>query len=134
MQKEVRARAIVRGAAKGELIVIDNPISLLGELNAYEGTVLTPSGKIVVKGKILFIPSVRGSTVGSYVLYAAKEEGTAPSGIIVMRPDPIIITGAILADIPLFHPIETLDIEEIKAYRYAVLDPSEEKILFKHPG
>lgn len=126
--RKIKAKAIVPGQVIGELVIIRHPISFLGEFDPREGTVLSENKKIMVKNKIVFIPSIRGSTVGSYVLYAAKENKSAPNGIITLKPDPILITGAVISDIPLFQIIESIDIESISIYNYALLDPIEEII------
>ena len=65
-------------------------------------------GRSIV-GRILVIGRARGSTVGSYIIYALKQNGKAPKAIIVAgEPDPIIITGAILAGIPLYKSDRSL--------------------------
>ena len=42
-----------------------------------------------------------GSTVGSYVIYALKQNGLAPAAIINTEAEPIIAVGAIIAGIPM---------------------------------
>lgn len=132
MQRIVKAKIIVEGSVESELIVFKHPISLLGEYNPYQGVIYSEGRKIDVKNKIIFVPMIRGSTVGSYVLYAAKENNAAPSGIISPSPDPILITGAIISDIPLYQPLETLDLDEISRYKYAYLDQNTSSIIFSN--
>jgi len=50
--------------------------------------------------RILAVPSSKGSTVGSYVIYGLAKKGFAPSGIILGQRDSIISAGAILGGIP----------------------------------
>jgi predicted aconitase with swiveling domain len=130
MQRIVKAKIIVEGNAESELVVIRHPVSLLGEFNPNQGTILSFGVKIDVKNKIILIPSIRGSTVGSYVLYAAKENNAAPSGIIALSPDPILITGAVISNIPLYKPLEKINLEEISKYKYACLDQKNSSIIF----
>lgn len=125
MQRVLRARAIVEGEVEADLVVLRRPISLLGELDPKNGVISTGWEKISVKDKVLAIPSVRGSTVGSYVLYAAKENGCAPKGIVALKPDPILITGAVISDIPLLQPIDDISLEELAKYRRATLSSRE---------
>lgn len=49
----------------------------------------------------MFIPGGKGSTVGSYVIFQMKKNGTAPKAIICLKAEPIIATGAIMSDIPM---------------------------------
>lgn len=131
MQREVRARVLVGGRVRGPLVVVPRPISLLGEFDPREGVVRTSEGAFRVVGKVLAIPTIRGSTVGSYVLYAAKKAGTAPLGIVVLRPEPIIVTGAVISGIPLFEPLDPLSLDELPGYREAKLDPDRKVIVLE---
>ncbi|MDD4567677.1 MAG: DUF126 domain-containing protein, partial [Methanoculleus chikugoensis] len=54
-----------------------------------------------VAGRVLAFPYGKGSTVGSYVIYALKQNGLAPAAIINTEAEPIIAVGAIIAGIPL---------------------------------
>ena len=54
-----------------------------------------------ISGKILVMPSGKGSTVGSYVIYQMHKNNTAPLAIIALEAEPIIATGAIMAAIPM---------------------------------
>jgi predicted aconitase with swiveling domain len=49
-------------------------------------------------GRVLVIPSGRGSCSGSGVLLEAIHNGTAPAAIITSRLDPVIGLGCILGD------------------------------------
>ena len=53
-----------------------------------------------VAGKVLVFPYGKGSTVGSYVLYALAKNHVAPAAIINTECETIIATGAIIAEIP----------------------------------
>ena len=77
-------------------------------------------------GRVLIIPSGRGSCSGSGVLLESIHNGTAPAGIITSRLDPVIGLGCILGDeLYALHPpmvvipdqdrllIETGDLVEI---------------------
>ncbi len=42
------------------------------------------------------------STVGSYVIYQMKKLKTAPKAFIVEKADEMVLSGAIISDIPIF--------------------------------
>jgi hypothetical protein len=111
----IKCRKISRGKAKGEVIVSDNPLSFLGGVDPNTGNVIDRGHQLYqqnISDKILVIPSGKGSTVGSYVIFQMAKNKTAPRAIIAMEAEPIIATGAIMASIPLVdHPEE--DIFEI---------------------
>jgi predicted aconitase with swiveling domain len=52
----------------------------------------------LASGRVLVIPSGRGSCSGSGVLLEAIHNGTAPAAIITSRLDPVIGLGCILGD------------------------------------
>jgi hypothetical protein len=64
-----------------------------------------------VKDKILCFPHGHGSTVGSYVLYSLAKKGLAPKAIINQTADPVVVVGAIIANVPM---IDQVDIKQIK--------------------
>jgi hypothetical protein len=63
-----------------------------------------------VEGKVLCFPHGHGSTVGSYVLYSLAKKGIGPKAIINEVMDPVIVVGAIIADIPM---VDQVDISQI---------------------
>jgi predicted aconitase with swiveling domain len=54
-----------------------------------------------ISGKVLAFAHGKGSTVGSYILYALKMNGLAPAAIINEEAEPIVALGAIMAGIPM---------------------------------
>ena len=101
-------RAIYSGRAEGEAIKCSKPIVILGDINAELGTV---EGCGNITNKILVFPRGAGSTVGSYTLYGLRYYGTAPAGIIVEKAEPIVVAGAIIAEIP---TVDNININKIK--------------------
>lgn len=104
----IRGRGISRGRATGELLVSSDPISFLSGVDPETGVVIEkghPLSGISIAGKVLAFPFGRGSTVGSYVIYALRRNGAAPAAIINEEAEPIIATGAIISGIPMVdHP------------------------------
>lgn len=104
----LKCRIISRGQAQGEALVSRDPISFLGGVDPHTGVVIDSkhelSGKNI-KDKILIIPGGKGSTVGSYVIFQMAKSKTAPKAIICLKAEPIIATGAIMAEIPMVDQI-----------------------------
>jgi predicted aconitase with swiveling domain len=89
------------GEAEGLTLVFSNPLSFWGGIDAETGDVTDHSHPGLgqnVAGKILVMPSGRGSSSSSSVLAEAIRRGTAPAGILLERPDPILAVGAIVAE------------------------------------
>jgi predicted aconitase with swiveling domain len=91
-------RGLVEGVGEGPLLVRLTPISFYGEVDPSTGTLY---GGDSIAGHLLVVPGSRGSTVGPYILYALSKRGLAPSGIVVLKAEPLLVAGAVLAEIPL---------------------------------
>jgi uncharacterized protein len=94
------ARVLVAGTAEGETLVLDEPLSFWGGIDPATGTLIDPRhpqrGERVA-GRILVMPSGRGSSSSSSVLAEAVRAGTAPAAIVLLETDPILALGAIVA-------------------------------------
>jgi uncharacterized protein len=110
--KIINCRKISKGISSGEVIMTKDSLSFLGGVNPDTGEIIDSKHELFgknIKNKILVIPSGKGSTVGSYVLYQMAKNLTAPSAVIALEAEPIIATGAIMAGIPMVdHPEEDI--------------------------
>jgi predicted aconitase with swiveling domain len=94
------ARCLVEGEAEGALALWSAPLSFWGGFDAASGRVVDrthPAFGDCVSGRVLAMPSGRGSSSASSVLAEAIRRGTAPAAIILARGDPILVVGAIVA-------------------------------------
>ncbi len=104
----LRGRGLVEGLALGEAIVVDKPISFLGDVDPRTGEIVGLNGRFrgtKVTGKILVFPHSKGSTVGSYIIYELSRRKLAPLAMVVRKAEPIIIVGCVLAGIPLIDNV-----------------------------
>jgi uncharacterized protein len=100
----IKCRKISRGHVQGEVIISKDPLSFLGGVDPKTGNIIDSEHDLYnknVSGKILIIPSGKGSTVGSYVIFQMAKNKTTPLAIIAREAEPIIATGAIMAGIPM---------------------------------
>jgi len=105
----IRGRGISSGRGKGPLLVSPVPLSFLSGVDPESGIIIEKGHPLqgeCITGKVLAFPYGKGSTVGSYVLYALSRNGHAPAAIINNEAEPIIATGAILGGIPMVDRIE----------------------------
>lgn len=110
----LQGRCVNPGRAEGEALVSREPLSFYGGVDPKTGIVIEKGHELegkCVKGKILVFPSGKGSTVGSYVIYALKSNGVAPAAIVNRETETIVATGVILADIPC---VDKVNVELIK--------------------
>jgi uncharacterized protein len=94
------ARTLVPGTAEGRALVLDEPLSFWGGVDPETGDVVDvrhPQHGASLIGRILVMPSGRGSSSSSSVLAEAIRAGTAPAAIVLGQADPILALGAIVA-------------------------------------
>jgi predicted aconitase with swiveling domain len=106
---KLKGRTISRGRAEGEVLLSRDPISFLGSVDPKTGMIIEEKHALAgksIKGKVLVFPHGKGSTVGSYVMYQLKKNGTAPAAIVNLETEPIVAVGAIISEIPLVDMLE----------------------------
>jgi predicted aconitase with swiveling domain len=110
---EIGARGIVEGAAAGPALIGDEAISFLGDVDISTGQIVgdLPSLKNAsVRGTVLIFPYTRGSAGAWRFLYQLFKHGNHPVAIVTDAvPDPSVVQGAILANIPILcEPAQSL--------------------------
>ena len=93
-------RSVVPGAAAGELLHADVGLSFMGGVDSSTGWVIDthhPLHGQSVSGKVLALPSGRGSCSGSATLFELLLNGHAPAALIFRADEPILTLGVILA-------------------------------------
>ena len=107
-------RKIFKGKIEGEALVTKDDISFFGGCDPETGEIVEKNHELEgesISGKILVFPTGKGSTVGSYVLYALKKAGKAPLAIVNESTDPVVAVGCIISEIPAVDQIDTKKIE-----------------------
>ena len=97
---ELQGRALVAGEAAGPALVLEAPLSLWGGMDPRSGRLSDhhhPQLGATVSGRVLVMPSGRGSSSSSSVLAEAIRLGTAPLAILLAEPDEILVLGALVA-------------------------------------
>lgn len=80
--------------------MLDEPLSFWGGLDPVRGRIVEarhPQLGETVSGRVLAMPSGRGSSSSSSVLAEAIRAGVGPAAIVLLEPDPIVALGAIVA-------------------------------------
>lgn len=101
----IALRGIGSGSVHGEVLLLDGPISFLGDVDPDTGMLSRDGRTKDISNKILIFTEGAGSTVGSYVVYNLKLNGKAPRAMVMAKADAIITIGCILGDIPLLHKV-----------------------------
>jgi predicted aconitase with swiveling domain len=112
-----KGRKVVGGYAEGQALISLDSLSFYGGVNPETGLVTELEHAIKgesITGKVLFFPTGKGSTVGSYVIYRMKKLCTAPVAIINEETDAIIATGCVMSGIPLIDRLDGDPTSKIK--------------------
>ncbi len=79
---------------------LTEPLSFWGGLDPKTGRIIDASHPQVgesVTGKLLRMPHSRGSSSSPSVLAESLRLGTGPAAIVLDRPDPMVVLGAVVA-------------------------------------
>ena len=106
---EIRCRKISEGKADGEVIVSKDSVCFY-LVEPETGVVVEKNHDIEGKsiaGKILVMPSGKGSSVvQADGLFKLAKNDKAPKAMIIEHADTVLVTGAIIMEIPMVHKVE----------------------------
>jgi predicted aconitase with swiveling domain len=121
----LKGRKVVGGLGSGEALVSCQPISFLGGVDPKTGEIVEKNHNLYgknVAGRVLVFPGGKGSTVGSYIIYALKKYGTNPTAMVNVLTEPIIATGCVIAEIPLIDRLDNDPTKIIETGDYVIVD------------
>jgi predicted aconitase with swiveling domain len=112
--KVLKGRSLVSGKGRGLALVSEKAVSFLGGIDPISGKINETDSNLTGKllgGRIFCFPHGHGSTVGSYVIYSLTKRGVGPKAIVNQIADPVVVVGAIIAEIPM---VDQIDIRHIR--------------------
>lgn len=108
----MNGRVLAPGDAEGRALVLDEPLSFWGGVDPASGAIIDarhPQLGASVKGRVVVMRSVRGSSSSSSVLAETVRAGCAPAAVLLGEPDLILAVGAAVAEelyrvrLPILH-------------------------------
>lgn len=131
MKKTFTCRQIAAGRVKGEVLTCTDQI-LFYHTDPKTG-VVTEAGHAIegvsVKDKILVFPGGKGSSVVQMDgLYKLELNGAAPLGFIVREPDTVLVSTAIIMEIPMVDRVEDEFYNAVKTGDQIEINADEETI------
>jgi len=106
---EIRCRKISEGKVDGEIIVSKDSVCFY-LVEPETGVVVEKNHDIEGKsiaGKILVMPSGKGSSVvQADGLFKLAQNDKAPKAMIIEHADTVLVSGAIIMEIPMVHKVE----------------------------
>ena len=98
--RSLAGRSLVDGAAVAQLLYADVGLSFWGGVDPFSGEVIDrhhPLSGECLAGRVLAIPSGRGSCTGSSVLMELISNGHAPAALVLAEADEILTLGVLVA-------------------------------------
>jgi predicted aconitase/predicted aconitase with swiveling domain len=111
----LNGRCLVAGSAQGALLYADMGLSFWGGVEPFTGEVIDrhhPLSGQIITGKVLAIPSGRGSCTGSSVLLELILNGHAPAALVFERVEDILTLGVLVAEQMFGHSIPVISLGE----------------------
>jgi uncharacterized protein len=88
-----------------------------------------------IAGRVLVMPTGKGSSVvQADGLYRLIEHGTAPTAVIIERPEPVLVSTIIAMEVPLVDTVDRGFYESVAEGDYLTVDAGAEKILLRKTG
>jgi predicted aconitase with swiveling domain len=100
---EYRGRSIGNGSGEGEALVTQQGLSFLGGVDPETGKVTEVGHELYGKtlaGKILVLPTLKGSAGGMWIIIRLAAAKKAPKAIVVSQADTILVGAVIIGGIP----------------------------------
>ena len=134
MKQTFRCHTISPGYATGEALLSRDPV-LFYQTDFTTGVFREPGhdleGKCIA-GKIIIFPGGKGSSVvqadGMYKLDTA---GLAPCGLIVSCLDTVLVSSAIIMEVPMVDDVDPLFYERVKEGDHIILDATGGTIIWR---
>jgi predicted aconitase with swiveling domain len=111
----LQGKVIIRGEARGEALVSDEPLSFWGGYDWHTGEIIDRRHKLsgaIAKDKILAIPFTRGSSTTTAVLLEAIRAKTAPAAILTTDTDFFFALASVVADELYTSPLPLVSLAE----------------------
>lgn len=123
--KTFKCTKISGGKAKAEAIVSKDAVCFY-LVEPATGVIIEKNHDIInqsIAGKILIMPSGKGSSVvQADGLYKLQQSGFSPKGIIVEQADTVLVSSAIIMEIPMVHKVDKAFYDSVKTGMKIILD------------
>jgi predicted aconitase with swiveling domain len=114
---KLKGHKVSPGMAEGEAVVLEDPFSFLGELDPNTGRIASPLNKEYgrdLRGKVIVVPTGKGSSMGPVISWYAMKAGNNPAAIVCLQAEAILASAAIVAGIPMVDKLDKNPFDFIK--------------------
>lgn len=131
---DIKCRKISDGEAEGQAIVSRDAVCFY-LVEPETGVIIEKNHDIEgrsIAGKVLVMPSGKGSSVvQADGLYKLAKNDKAPKAMIIEHADTVLVSGAIVMEIPMVHKVEKIFYDTVKSGDIISLDATNGMIHLK---
>lgn len=137
----IKGRSLVAGSAEGRVLHANMGLSFWGGVDPFSGTVIDqhhPLSGESIAGKVLAIPSGRGSCTGSSVLLELILNGHAPAALVFSENEEILTLGVVVAATMFEHSLPVIRVSreafaQLGGARHARIDGDSLELFQQQP-
>lgn len=122
---------------EGEAIVSEEGFSPRYDLDRWSGIISRPGHKLEgmsIAGKILFFPSAKGGIAAGWAFYDIKHKGLAPKAFVFGVTNPVMVQGALFANIAITEGWDRNPVGVIKTGDIVRVSPETKRVeLLRRP-
>jgi predicted aconitase with swiveling domain len=99
---KIRVERAFGDVVEGEAVVSSEGFSPRYDLDRWSGVITKPGHKLEgvnIRDKILFFPSAKGGIAAGWAFFDIKTKGIAPKALIFGVTNPVMVQGAVFANI-----------------------------------
>jgi predicted aconitase with swiveling domain len=137
MEKIIVRRSFGK-TVEGEAIVSEEGFSPRYDLDRWSGIISRPGHKLEglsIAGKILFFPSAKGGIAAGWAFYDIKHKGFAPKAFIFGVTNPVMVQGALFADIAITEGWDRNPVDVLRTGDIVRVSPEKKCVeLLRRPG
>jgi len=100
MSAVLNATIQIEGEGRGRVLKLGKPISFWGGVDPVSGRISDPrhpNHQAELKGRVLVLPGMIGSSSSSYIMLELMAKRLAPAALVVAEPDAILGLGVVVA-------------------------------------
>jgi predicted aconitase with swiveling domain len=122
----LRAGRAYGGRIEGEALVSDDAFSPRYDLDRGTGVVTRRGHSLEgasIAGRVLVCPTAKGGVAGGWAFVDLASRGLAPSAMLFDVANPVMVQGAVAAEIPILDGFEVSVVEALRTGDHVVVDP-----------
>ena len=127
----IQVNRALGAAVEGEALVSSEGFSPRYDLDRWSGLITKPGHKLEgqnIRDKILFFPTAKGGIAAGWAFYDIRNKGFAPKALVFGVTNPVMVQGAVFANIPITEGWSRSPLECIETGDLVRVDPARKVI------